>query len=79
MHHVLCFVRPPGKGEQPFDENGLGFLLNEYYIKPNKPIRACHPRDLLDEIVDISRYKGIPPALSQELIRMACRAYFVDL
>jgi len=63
----------------PFDENGLGFLLNEYYIKPNKPIRACHPRDLLDEIVDISRYKGTPPMLSQELIRMACRAYFVDL
>ena len=26
VHHVLCFVRPPGKGEQPFDENGLGFL-----------------------------------------------------
>jgi predicted ATPase with chaperone activity len=63
----------------PFDENGLGFLLNEYYIKPNKAIRACHPRDLLDEIVDISRYKGVPPTLSQELIRMACRAYFVEI
>ncbi|MFN2220659.1 MAG: ATP-binding protein [Anaerolineae bacterium] len=63
----------------PFDEGGLGYLLNEYYIKPNKPIRACHPRDLLDEIVDISRYKGTPPVLSQDLIRMACRAYFVEL
>ncbi len=63
----------------PFDENGLAFLVNEYYVKPNKPIRACHPRDLLDEIVDISRYKGITPTLSQDLIRMACRAYFVEL
>jgi predicted ATPase with chaperone activity len=63
----------------PFDENGLGFLLNEYYIKPDKPVRACHPRDLLDEIVDIARYKGIAPVLSQDLIRMACRAYFVEL
>jgi predicted ATPase with chaperone activity len=63
----------------PFDENGLGFLLNEYYIKPDRPVRACHPRDLLDEIVDISRYKGISPVLSQDLIRMACRAYFVEL
>ena len=63
----------------PFDENGLSYLLNEHYIKPNKPIRACHPRDLLDEIVDISRYKGIKPTLSVDLINMACRAYFVDL
>jgi predicted ATPase with chaperone activity len=63
----------------PFDDDGLGFLLNEYYIKPDRPVRACHPRDLLDEIVDISRYKGIPPVLSQDLIRMACRAYFVEL
>jgi len=63
----------------PFDETGLSFLLNEYYIKPDRPVRACHPRDLLDEIVDISRYKGISPVLSQDLIRMACRAYFVEL
>jgi predicted ATPase with chaperone activity len=63
----------------PFDDDALGFLLNEYFIKPNKPVRACHPRDLLDEIVDISRYKGIPPVLSEDLIRMACRAYFVEL
>jgi hypothetical protein len=54
-------------------------LLNEHYIKPDKPIRACHPRDLLDEIVDISRYKGTKPTLTQELIDMACRAYFVEL
>jgi hypothetical protein len=29
--------------------------------------------------VDISRYKGIPPVLSEELIQKACRAYFVEL
>ncbi len=63
----------------PFDESGLGYLLSEHYIKPDKPIRACHPRDLLDEIVDISRYKGIQPALTHQLIDMACRAYFVEL
>ena len=63
----------------PFDENGLGFLLNEYYIKPDRPVRACHPRDLLDEIVDISRYRNISPSLSKELIDRACKAYFVEL
>lgn len=26
VHHMLCFVQPPGQGERRFDENGLGFL-----------------------------------------------------
>lgn len=62
-----------------FDEEALGFLLREYYIKPGNPMRACHPRDLLDEIVDIAHYRGTTPMLSRELIQMACKAYFVEL
>ena len=26
VHHVLCFVQPPGRNRGSFDENGLGFL-----------------------------------------------------
>ncbi len=26
VHHVLCFVQPPGGGREQFDANGLGFL-----------------------------------------------------
>jgi hypothetical protein len=63
----------------PFDEAGLAYLLHEYYIKPGNPLRACHPRDLLDEILDISRYKHISPTLSTEMIDKACKAYFVPL
>jgi predicted ATPase with chaperone activity len=63
----------------PFDNDALGYLLHEYYIKPGNPLRACHPRDLLDEIVDISRYRGTAPMLTKELIQRACKAYFVEL
>ena len=63
----------------PFNEEVLAYLLREYYIKPGKPLRACHPRDLVDEIVDIARYKNIQPVLSRELIDRACKAYFVKL
>ncbi len=63
----------------PFDEDGLAYLLREYYIKPGMPLRACHPRDLADEIMDIARYRNIPPALSKELLDGACKAYFVRL
>ncbi len=63
----------------PFDEKAVDYLLREHYFKNGRPLRACHPRDLLDEIVDIARYRNIPPILSPELIDRACRAYFVEL
>jgi predicted ATPase with chaperone activity len=63
----------------PFDEEGLAYLLHEYYIKPGKPMRACHPRDLIEHIVDMSNYSEIAPVLSREMIDRACRAYFVNL
>jgi predicted ATPase with chaperone activity len=63
----------------PFDDDGLAYLLRDYYIKLNRPLRACHPRDLVDEILDIASYLNIPPLLSRELIDRACKAYFVNL
>jgi predicted ATPase with chaperone activity len=71
--------RECARGNVPFDDEGLAYLLREYYIKPNRPVRACHPRDLVDEIVDIACYLNVPPLLSRDLIDRACRAYFVNL
>ena len=63
----------------PYDEKGLAYLLQEWYLKRNRPLRAVHPRDILDQLIDIARYMNRPPALSKELIDRACDAYFVDL
>jgi len=63
----------------PYDDRGLAYLLQEYYIKPRRPLRACHPRDIVDQLTDIARYLNVPPVLSQDLIDRACAAYFVEL
>jgi SpoVK/Ycf46/Vps4 family AAA+-type ATPase len=63
----------------PYDEQGLVYLLKEYYNKRHTELRACHPRDILDEILDISRYLGVQPAMSRDLIDLACTSYFVEL
>jgi predicted ATPase with chaperone activity len=63
----------------PFDQNGLVYLLREYYVKPKRELRACHPRDILRTLTGIARYLDMPPALSPELIDRACQTYFVDL
>ncbi|MGC8837257.1 MAG: ATP-binding protein [Anaerolineae bacterium] len=63
----------------PYREEALVYLLQEYYIKPGRPLRGCHPRDLLEELVNIARFSGQKPALTKELIDLAWASYYVDL
>ncbi|MGH2592001.1 MAG: ATP-binding protein [Anaerolineae bacterium] len=63
----------------PYDDRALAYLLQEYYIKPRRKMRAVHPRDLIDQLVDIARYLNTPPTLSKDLIDRACDAYFIDI
>ena len=50
-----------------------------HYRKKNLGLRSCHPRDLLEQLVDQARYLGRPPALEPDLIDLACESYFVTL
>jgi predicted ATPase with chaperone activity len=63
----------------PYDDKALAYLLQEHYIKPQVPLRACHPRDIIDQLIDIARYQNRPPVLTKDLIDQACEAYFVQL
>lgn len=62
-----------------FNNQGLAYLLQEWYIKPGRKLRASHPRDLCDQIIDIANYLSLDPILSKEMIDMAAVSYFVDL
>jgi predicted ATPase with chaperone activity len=62
-----------------YNDQGLAYLLQEWYIKRNRKLRASHPRDLCDQIIDISSYLAVPPVMSREMMDHACKAYFVDI
>jgi MoxR-like ATPase len=63
----------------PYNDQGLAYLLQEWYIKRNRKLRASHPRDLCDQILDIARYLSAEPAMSKEMLDRAALAYFVDI
>lgn len=63
----------------PYNEQALAYLLQEWYIKSNRKLRASHPRDICDQIIDISRYLGAEPTMDKEMLDRAAEAYFVDL
>jgi predicted ATPase with chaperone activity len=62
-----------------YNDQGLAYLLQEWYIKRNRKMRASHPRDLCDQIIDIASYLAVTPAMSREMIDHAGKAYFVDI
>lgn len=63
----------------PYDDRGLAYLIQEHYLKNNRAKRACHPRDIVDQLVDIARYLNVPATLSRDLLDRACNAYFVEI
>ena len=66
------------KGVQ-YSDPGLAYLLQEWYIKRGRKLRASHPRDLCDQILDISRYLSVEAAMTRDLLDRAAAAYFVEL
>ncbi len=63
----------------PYSDQALAYLLQEYYIKRNRKLRASHPRDLCDQILDIARYLSVDPIMNKEMIDRSAQAYFVDI
>jgi predicted ATPase with chaperone activity len=62
-----------------FSQEGASYLLEHHYAETGRPLRGCHPRDLMELVDDIALYRGRVPALDADLIDLACESYFVDL
>ncbi|HET6445501.1 MAG TPA: ATP-binding protein [candidate division Zixibacteria bacterium] len=63
----------------PQDDQALRYLIEQYYVKPKRKLRANHPRDLIDQVMDISSYEGVHPRLSKSVLDQAAESYFVDV
>ena len=61
------------------DVEQVRYLLQHHYRAQNRRLRACHPRDLLEQIRDISSYRGVQPVVSQQMLDAACEGYFADI
>jgi DNA-binding MarR family transcriptional regulator len=60
-----------------FDPDAVEYLLGHYYDDGQRPLTACHPRDLLEQILDYCRFHQITPRLTLENLDRACQSYFM--
>jgi predicted ATPase with chaperone activity len=61
-----------------FDRAHVDHLRNEYYVGRQLQMRACHPRDLIDQIVSLCRYQQRPAEITTALLDTVCQSYFID-
>jgi SpoVK/Ycf46/Vps4 family AAA+-type ATPase len=65
--------------EVVFDQKAFDYLKENYYKRLGIRPSANHPRDLIEHIIDRSRYYRQSPALTEEGIAAAWENYFVEL
>ncbi len=53
-------------------------LIEQFYQPSGRPLVACHPRDLINKVIDFSIYEGVKPAINRDLLSKAWHAYFVS-
>ena len=61
-----------------FHQVMVAYLQRRHYAPFGRPLRACQPRDLLDLITALCRYRGEEPAVTRDLLDSACQSYFVN-
>jgi DNA-binding PadR family transcriptional regulator len=61
-----------------FDRSTLQHLHDKYYTGRKLDMRACHPRDLIDQIVHLCRYQQRTAEITPELLDAVCQSYFLE-
>jgi hypothetical protein len=75
---TLIFEMVCRKRRLRFHEVMVAYLHRRHYRPSGRPLRACQPRDLLDQVASLCRYRGIEPTINRELLDAACQSYFVS-
>lgn len=61
-----------------FDAVMVEYLLRKYYQPRKLEMRACHPRDLVEQVIDMCRYHQRDPVITRDLLDAACASYFLE-
>lgn len=58
-----------------YDDAVVEHVLRTWYR--GRELRGCHPKDIVEAVLDAAQYEGRPPALTREAVDDACQTYFL--
>jgi energy-coupling factor transporter ATP-binding protein EcfA2 len=75
---ITIFERCCDDRNIPFDQQLVKELLAGFFRERRIQLRACQPRDLINQALALASYRGQPRRLTRELLEDACFSYFIE-
>jgi len=66
------------KNQVACEQSTLERFLQRHYRTTSKPMRRCHPRDIITHAIDFIRFEKLPFELTEEVLEHAFHSCFVD-
>jgi len=61
----------------PYADEIVDYFVEKHMRGQGRPLRGCVPRDIIENILDVCRYKQIEPTITAEMLDSAAEGYFV--
>jgi predicted ATPase with chaperone activity len=68
-----------GRHDIGFDSDAVEYLLTRHYGEAGRPLRYCHARDLVRQVLAFCEFHDLPPVLSRKAFDVAVKNYFAGL
>ena len=76
FRHIMKFMS--SKYDIEYDDASVDFLIDNYF-NGKRPFRSCHPRDIIEQIINASAYQRVQPKFTKDLIKLAAFNYFAAM
>jgi hypothetical protein len=73
------FKRQCQEHDIAFSAGAVDYLLQRHYFTQGRELRACDPRDLVEQLVDLHRFDGTPAELTPPIVDRLAGLYFVEI
>ncbi len=73
------FLQYCQKAGVPYNEEAVNYLIETQYRTGRRMMRCCHPRDIVDQVLNLCAFLQAEPRLSREYLDHACAVYFAAM
>ncbi len=73
------FLQYCQKAGIPYNEEAVNYLIETQYRSGRRMMRCCHPRDIVDQVMNLCAFLQTESRLSREYLDHACAVYFAAM
>ncbi len=79
-HDEYCEIFTRACGDLGLEPNlaAIDHIYHRFYVQLGMEPRSCHPRDILQKLIELAQWENVPPQISPANLDHVCRSYFLE-